>query len=127
MYKLTVKATEYKPGDSIVRKNEAWNLEGETPSNIDEMLSALVLVNLVPPSLARPIDPGVISTHAEIAADRFCEFYGVDDLIMDLTIDGHGSSRLTIEIPPMVSVYNFEPIDENEEFRNKLKKLTNYM
>jgi hypothetical protein len=111
MYKLTAKTIEYKPGNSIIRKHEAWNFDGHCPQGLGKMIDVLVRVNLLPPSIADEISDGVISTVDETMADRIAEFYGVDDLTLKVST-GKDKAVLTVEIPPFVSFYTFEVAED---------------
>jgi hypothetical protein len=122
MYKLTAKTIEYKPGDSIMRKHEAWNFDGGYPQKLAQMIDALVRVNLLPPSIADEIPDGVLSTVDEIMADRIAEFYGVDDLTLKVST-GKDKAMLTVEIPPFVSFYTFEVAEDESQRLQRLDEL----
>jgi hypothetical protein len=111
MYKLTARTIEYKPGDSVVRKNQAWNLEGDCPQELIEMIGALVSVDLMPPSIAEEIPPDVIGSldEDEIILGRIIKFYGVGHLMLRFPAR---TTVLTVEIPPFASFYTFEPVKE---------------
>jgi hypothetical protein len=122
MYKLTAKTIEYKPGNSIVRKHEAWNFDGDYPQELGKMIDALVRVNLLPPSIADEIPGGVISTVNEIMADRIADFYGVDDLTLKVSTK-KDEAVLTVEIPPFVSFYTFEVAEDESQRLERLAEL----
>jgi hypothetical protein len=126
MYKLTAKTTEYKPGDAIIRRHDAWNLEGDAPTDMGQILGALSELNLIPASLARPVDTVMMDSppeYLQCLADRLDKFYGCDNSTLSMECSKDGQTVLTIEIPPIVSVYTFRTIDEEAECEKNFQRL----